>query len=90
MAISSERSMVAGVLCVASVLNLLTAECLVSYVSDKSWSVYYVKPSDVEYCPLHSQLCNILDYYVNNSNISSNSTFLFLKGLHILLQRLEV
>ena len=38
MAISSERSMVAGVLCVASVLNLLTAECLVSYASDNSWS----------------------------------------------------
>jgi len=87
---SSERSTVAVVLCVASVLNLLTAECLVSYASDNSWSVYYVKPSDVEYCPPHSQPCHILDYYVNNSNISSNSTFLFLNGLHILQSTAEI
>ena len=62
---SSERSTVTVVLCVASVFNLLTAECLVPYASDNSWSVYYVKPSDVEYCPLHFQPCHILDYYVN-------------------------
>ena len=24
-----------------------------------------MKPSDVEYCPLHFQPCHILDYYVN-------------------------
>ena len=87
---SSERSTVTVVLCVVSVLNLLTAECLVSYASDNSWSVYYVKPSDVEYCPLHFQPCHILDYYVNNSNMTSNSTFLFLKGLHILQSTAEI
>jgi len=87
---SSERSTVAVVLCVTSVLNLLTAECLVPYASDNSWSVYYVKPSDVEYCPLHFQPCHILDYYVNNSNMTSNSTFLFLKGLHILQSTAEI
>ena len=80
----SDRSTETVVLCVASVLNLLTAECLVSYASYNSWSVYYVKPSDVEYCPAHFQPCHILNYYVNNSNITSNSTLLFLKGLHIL------
>jgi len=87
---SSKRSTVAVVLCLASVLNLLTAECLVSYASDSSWSVYYVKPSDVEYCPPHFQPCHILDYYVNNSNMTSNSTFLFLKGLHILHNTAEI
>ena len=87
---SSDRSTVAVVLCVASVLNLLTAECLVSYASDQSWSVYYVKPSYVEYCPPQFQPCHILDYYVNNSNMTCNSTFLFLKGLHILHSTAEV
>jgi len=86
---SSKSSAVAVALCVA-VLNLLTAECLVSYASDNSWSVYYVKPSDVEHCPPHFQPCHILDYYVNNSNMTSNSTILFLKGLHILHSTAEI
>ena len=80
-AMSSERSTVAVALCVASVLNLLTA------ASDNSWSVYYVKPSDVEYCPPHFQPCQ---YYVNNSTMTSNSTFLFLKGLHNLQSTAEI
>ena len=87
---SSERSTLTVVLCVASVLNLLTAECLVSYASDQNWSVYYVKPSDVEYCPPHFQPCHILEYYVRNSNMTSNSTILFLKGLHILQSTAEI
>jgi len=44
----------------------------------------------VEYCPLHFQPCHILDYYVSNSNMTSNSTFLFLKGLHILHSTAEI
>ena len=84
---SSERSTVAVALCVASVLNLLTAEF---YASDNSWSVYYVKPSDTEYCPPHFQPCHTLEYYVNYSNMTSNSTFLFLKGLHTLQFTAEI
>ena len=89
---SSDRSTVAVVLCVTSVLNLLTAECLVPCASDNNWSVYYVKPSDVENCPPHFQPCHILDVFVNHSNSSMtpNSTFLFLKGLHILQSTAEI
>jgi len=78
------------VLIAAGLADIISAKCLVSYASDNSWSVYYVKPSDVEYCPLHFQPCHILDYYVNNSNMTSNSTFLFLKGLHILHSTAEI
>jgi len=89
---SSERTTVTVVLCVFSVLNLSTAECLVSYASDNSWSVYYVQQSDVEYCPPHFQPCHTLDYYVNNSNMTSNSTFYFWRDCISckVLQRLEV
>ena len=62
------------------VVRLLTAMFLMACGSnDETWSVYYVKPSEAEEC---SQPCHTLQYYVNNSNFSSNSTFLFLKGLH--------
>jgi len=44
----------------------------------------------VEYCPTQFQPCHILDYYVNNSNMTCNSTFLFLKGLHILHTTAEI
>ena len=63
-------------------VGLLTAMFLMACGSnDETWSVYYVKPSEAEECP---QPCHTLQYYVNNSNFSSNSTFLFLKGLHTL------
>ena len=69
---------------IASVVSLLTVVSLVAGSSDESWGVYYVKPSEAEQCSPHLQPCHTLQYYVNNSNFSSNRTFLFLKGLHTL------
>ena len=43
-----------------------------------------MRPSEAEQNFSHRQPCHTLQYYVNNSNFSSNSTFLFLKGSHIL------
>ena len=71
---------------IVSVVSLLTAVSLVACSNDERWSVYYVKSSerDREECSPHLQPCYTLQYYVNNSNFSSNRTFLFLKGLHAL------
>ena len=75
---------------IVSVVSLLLAVSHVACSNDKSWGVYYVKPSEAEQCSPHLQPCYTLQYYVNNSNFSSNSTFLFLKGLHILQGILEI
>ena len=69
---------------IVTVVSLLAAVSHVACSNDKSWGVYYVKPSETEQCSPHLQPCYTLQYYVNNSNFSSNRTFLFLKGLHIL------
>ena len=69
------------VLFIGIVVSLLTA---VSISSDESWKVYYVKPAEAKQCPSDLQPCHTLQYYVNNSNFSSNSTFLFMKGMHTL------
>ena len=71
---------------IVSVVSLLAVVSLVDCSNDERWSVYYVKPSerDREECSPHPQPCYALQYYVNNSNFSSNRTFLFLKGLHTL------
>ena len=73
-----------------SVASLLAAVYLVACSKDESWSMYYVKPSEAEQCSPHFQPCYTLQYYVNNSNFSSNSTFLFLKGLHILQEIVNI
>ena len=69
------------VLFIGIVVSLLTA---VSISSDESWNVYYVKPAEAKQCPSDLQPCHTLQYYVNNSNFSSKSTFRFMKGLHTL------
>ena len=69
---------------IVSVVSLLTVVSHVACSNDESWGVYYVKPSEAEQCSPHLQPCYTLQYYVNHSNFSSNSTFLFLKGLHTL------
>ena len=75
---------------IVSVVGLLTAVSHVAGSNDESWSMYYVKPSEAEQCSPHLQPCYTLQYYVNNSNFSSNSTFLFLKGSHILQGTAEI
>ena len=49
-----------------------------------------MKPSEAEQCSPHLQPCYTLQYYVNNSNFSSNSTFLLLKGVHTLHSIAEI
>ena len=76
-----------------SVLSLIVALITITAVdcsNDERWSVYYVKPSEAEQCSLHRQPCHTLQYYVNNSNFSSNSTFLLLKGVHTLHSIAEI
>ena len=76
-----------------SVLSLIVALITITAVAcsnNERWSVYYVKPSEAEQCSPHLQPCHTLQYYVNNSNFSSNSTFLFLKGLHTLHSVAEI
>ena len=66
------------------IVFLITITSAVDCSSDEVWSMYYVKPSEGTECSPHLHPCYTLQYYTNNSNFSSNSTFLFLKGLHIL------
>ena len=75
---------------IVSVVSLLTAVSLVACSNDEQWSVYYVRPSEAEQCSPHRQPCHTLQYYVNNSNFSSNSTFLLLKGVHTLHSVAEI
>ena len=75
---------------IVSVVSLLTAVSLAACSNDERWSVYYVRPSEPKQCSLHLQPCYTLQYYVNNSNFSSNSTFLFLKGSHALHSIAEI
>ena len=75
---------------IVSVVSLLLAVSHVACSNDESWNVYYVKPSQAEQCSPHLQPCYTLQYYVNNSNFSSNSTFLFLRGLHVLHSIAEI
>ena len=66
---------------ILSVVSLLTAVSLVACSNDERWSVYYVRPSEAEQCFHYLQPCYTLQYYVSNSNFSSNGNFLILKGL---------
>ena len=66
-----------------SVVRLLAVVSLMACSNDERWSVYYVRPSEAEQNFSHLHPCYTLQYYVNNSNFSSNSTFLFLKGSHV-------
>ena len=70
--------------CVVSMAFLYTAVSIDCSITEGSWYVSYVKPSVGEDCPPKFKPCYPLQYYVNNSNFHSNSTFIFLKGLHIL------
>ena len=69
--------------CVSTII-LFTAVGVESSITDGSWCVSYVKPSVGEDCPPDFKPCYPLQYFVSNSNFHSNSTFIFLKGLHIL------
>ena len=72
-----------------SVAALLLCLCPVSQSLD-----YCVVPDtgDCDDCPLllNNTPCNTLQYYVNNSNFTSNSIFHFLEGEHTLSTAMEV